>query len=199
MLLPGCLTSFTRLEFSVQLLEPQLKYINEAPCFVQAGLGVEAELWGCSLGCTRAAMPVHRGSARSHPVLAPRTHVLLPAAIKLQQKQLHCLQQLFCTLLYLPLLAHPSLSFTYNIFSSQPCKSWARLLCFGENKHCCVPQQWLVPLLKRCVTAVACRRDLGKHWAQWGKGKPPAQLIQTQQHDGEGSEGGWFKMQQCLG
>lgn len=128
MLLPGCSTAFTRLEFVVQLLEPQLKYINEAPCFIQAGLGVEAEPWGCAPCCTSAAMPVHRGSASSHPVLAPRTHVLLPAATKLQQKQLHCLQQLCCTLLYLFLLAYLSLSFTYSVFSSQPCKRWARLL-----------------------------------------------------------------------
>ena len=46
MLRLGCPSAFTRLEFIVRLLECQLKKINEPPCLVQAGLGVEAELVG---------------------------------------------------------------------------------------------------------------------------------------------------------
>lgn len=127
-----CLGAFTGLKFIVCLLEPQLrkkkKKKKQPPCLVQTGLGWRLSLWVRSC-CTRALVPVARGSARSHPGLGRSARVLLPAAAKLRQKKLHWLQQLCRAPLYLV----PAFHLVTVFLAPSPVKLWARLLCFGKS------------------------------------------------------------------
>lgn len=124
----GCPSPSLGLEFVVQLLEPQLKILNEPPRLVQADLGAEPELVGMFSVRREVTGARSQRLPRSHA--GRRARVPVPAAAELRHRELHGPQSLRSALP--PLLARPRLSFPYSIFSSQPCSvlfsslSWLR-------------------------------------------------------------------------
>lgn len=168
---------------------------------MQAGLGVEAELVGMFSVLCRGTDACSQRVCKVPP--QPRLQSPRPALSSDSRNFTGC--NSFATLCFTsPAAARPSLSFSYGIFSSQPCKCWARLLCFGESCSLRSAGSGRSPRHGR----VACRSGLGKDRAlpapgqspvAQGKGKRPAQLIQTRQRGREGSKGGWFEAEQCLG
>lgn len=141
-------------------------------------------MWLCSPCCTRPPMPVARDLPG--PIPAPAS----PCLQTLRSRRKNFAGCKSFAVLYLPVLAHPSLSCCYSIFSSQPHEALGKAALLGREPF---------PSLSQELCGCGCWQErpgqaLAIHWLPnaGGKVKRSARLLQTQQRGGEAPrEGGW--------